>query len=369
MQTYSIRQLLDLRSHASRPIGIDAVVKIIQSSLSQAPAADKNRRHHPHRARKPPPLAATKMPLKTSKSEVLMLLNKLGGDQIADIGGKIYTIYTKSDEKEGLLTWIHAKTFEQRDLAQLFAEMWSCIFRRDMNQENQVRKLYLTLSAQRFRSLVFEDNEDSDDRILEVCEAMTAFKVAGLIDMRPIAEIVSKLVTQMSHRCFKGCAQGLEVITRGLPLKTLVAQTMAKMNSEQCAGYMTFLLGSTSADSYCTTVFPMILASAAQNVPSTDDLIRKMFLGTIPPRQDQVTLLLTLSKHSLEHELAGHLIALLRDDPKVIDAALVIFRLRGKRMPRHLIACMHKAADEYIASATSTPRLKFKFMDFKDLGL
>lgn len=384
MHKYSIDFLLTLRPRAVTPANIQQIVATIQEGCTfsrpdrQLPkgrgTGGKEWRQRPHaigshtlpqgrypRQKLPPGMEVTKMPLKTSKSEVILLLNKLGADNIQTIAEQIHAIFEKAAEGDELLAWIHGKTLAQPDLADVFAKMWLHIFKRDA----AIRIAYLNLCSGKFRGLTYEPNEDADDRILELCHAMRAMHVLRVVDQKPLVAIMSSLTENITMNV-KGCSQGLDVLAfDDRTRKALATVIDRRSDAEEMLRHM---FSTVSAETYCTTVYPIISYRAAVGHHLDTVLSDVFFDSRSPPSALQVNLLMTMKMgRDYVERLAVHLIALLPTRPEVVEPVLVIFKAHGSLMQGSTVASMKQAAIDYIGASDSSMRLKFQYMDFQDL--
>lgn len=378
IKRYSIPDLLSLRRRASKPPGLEAALEIIDKIQAEAKeygnprrSRDTNRRQYAgqrpsRRQHHGPAIQATKMPLKTSKSEVVLLLNKLGGDNVKVIAEQMEAIYKNASEPGELVTWIHAKTIKQHELAEVFCQMWLHMFRRD----TALRSLYLRLCREYFQRLSYESSEDPDDEILALCHTMMALQGARIVGAGPVTEVVWALVSKLVCNA-RGCAQGLAVLVAGR--NTDMLQSAVKRTRDP-KGLLIHMFSTVNKDAYCLTVYPIVCAQASVALlPSEleETLTGLLFSELDPPTPMQIKLLLDMDDSSpipgFVGKLAQHLVNQLAVQPELVEAVLPIFQRRWRRMPSATIKAMDQASERYASLPTASMRLKFKFMDYKDL--
>ncbi len=381
--------MLGLRHRATRPDGIDLACKTVLQSKDVSRDAHKVTSHrnvgkngttrpasngwgggksYPARQQKQwaPDTRFTKMPLKTSKSDVLLLLNKLGGDNVDQIADQLYEICAKAEQKEELIAWLQNKTIEQPTLADVYAEMWVRVFRRD----RRIRELYLGGCNARFRSIQY-DSSDNSECILEICHAMTAAYKVRIIDQRPLLEIIGALIANILNVSHHRCCHGLSVILGGTKgtLVQAVNDNIRRMNETDQHAILSLMFTTASPSEHCATVHPIVCRPIVQRMDRVhlDDLVNNVFIEH-HPKPPQVTLLMNIvSDMRMIRRLVRLLIEMVSSHPELVESILVIFKWHGSNLPLKTIADMDLQATNYVSTPGCSMKLKFKFMDYMDL--
>lgn len=372
---YSIEFLIALRDCGRAPVNIKEIqAAIVVSSANHPPKKRYGQQQHAWRRDKPPQppqrpcpsIAVTKMPIKTSKSEVVLLLNQLGGDNAKAIATKIHGAIEAAEQRGELITFIHDKTMAQPALSMIFADMWFHVFQADCT----IRTEYLDRCQKRFKSLSYVDT----DAILEICHAMAASFAKRIVSLTPITSIMRGLVNNLLLNVHGG-TQGLDVLVNAYkpprgPNRMMATLDQSARTMADPVGVLEHMFSTVSKDEHCTNIYPHICSHAARLIgrPALD-LVLETCLAH--PSSSKMKLLILMSAlypvDDVIARLSNELVSGLDAHPGDIEAIIVLFQMHSSIIPNETISKMDEAAAVYMGSANMTMRLKFKYMDYMDL--
>ena len=244
LRRYSIEFLLTRRDHATKPEGLEAAILIVKELNVERPFVpvpyresrgrgrgrdrgrgrgsayrDRNSRIDRH--------VPTRLPVKTGRSALTLLLNKLGDDNVDMVSKSVAETFETTEDLSSLVKWFMDTTMPQVALAATFANMWKAVF----HLCPAVKLRYMALCKEKFEGLKYDGTEADDALIVQLAETLVALHCVQAISLIPITHL---LVTYVGNlHLAAACSRGLDTILAAVPEARRYLEQHAKSLDKQ----------------------------------------------------------------------------------------------------------------------------------------
>jgi hypothetical protein len=310
------------------------------------------------------------MPIKTGRSDLTLLLNKLGEDNVDAIADNVAKVFNETEDVKELTSWFLDKTLPQTQLAGIFAAMWLRIFK----DNPAVNAEYMTMCRGRFEASTYDASDSDNLVILQLAHAIPALYEKAAISVNPLRALIKSYLDNLGNS--PGCFDALLLMIPGTEAEPgkIMCSHIREMTTTKRHSLATCVIAALATQgTYLELAIhvseALIAAEAQQTPPAT-------FHFTHTLSQWQAALLVALLKRqkiprSYHQEVTERLVHDIQEKPDTIDTLLVLLTGGGSWLPERLKAEAVKKAEEVSANPSAygvSMKVRFKFMDLLDLS-
>ncbi len=321
----------------------------------------------------------TRMPVKTGRSALTLLLNKLGEDNVEAVADSITKVFAETEDLNELISWFIETTLPQTALADTFAAMWVRVFKRNA----EVKNAYMKKTRQIFESLKYDSSERDNEVIVQLAHAIPALNRCNAITFRPVQMLIGSYVDNL--RVVGGaCLEALAlIIPSNIPSSTgkylnVYVAPMPRESRETRADHLMQCLATAGTHLSISILLMDAFLAPSTGINSTGassySSLIELESGTAPS-QWQASLFVELLKRNrisrtVISQHVQELIERVQASPETIDALLVLMSSCGTWISPMIKEEAGAKAKQIVDNATAfgvSMKIRFKFMDLLDL--
>ena len=353
-------------------------------SNKQTQRSHKRSQRQRQQQQQKPKLQITRRPNKTGRSQLIMLLNKMGENFLISNASDLYKLI--KEDVQDLVPFLCDITFKQAEILSVYAQMWMELFVLDAkhNTKSEIKESYMNYCRNVFENLAYDNSEIDNEKIIIITtcivELYSASKEARTMygaQIDPRRFIISYIPLKLMMTSYlkhiteiETCATAIHIILGEPEMKDLLIQIVKGISDQEKRILVQHIVNNSNMDKDILHAYSEI----CQGLLVDNNHCAEFKQSTLSRMPDAPLPLMivatTISDITFYEECLRVLFDVLPENNKGIECVLALFNAHGrslqKRVPE-IVERLYETSNAYQQDARFNMKWKFKFMDFTDL--